>query len=153
MDKQVLGKATAWLALTFSEFSFTWWGCVSAMFWVPSGAAYVMAVDRIGIGITQAIVSSLVITVSVIWGLLFFNEPIHDYLLAVSAFVLLTGGVSTMAYYSVPSSTQLDQIAVNHDDEESQRQSSPLHENEDDVGDENLVSPLLDNDGCPPSLG
>jgi len=98
---------TCWLVLLWRPLNFTWLGVVSAAFWVPAGAAYVVAVDNVGVGITQAIVSSLVITVSTLWGLLFFHEPIRDGWLAALAFVLLAGGVGTMAYFSTQDKTDM----------------------------------------------
>ena len=103
---------TCWLVLLWRPLNFTWLGVVSAAFWVPAGAAYVVAVDNVGVGITQAIVSSLVITVSTLWGLFFFHEPIRDGWLAALAFSLLAGGVGTMAYFS----TQDGSVASNSSD-------------------------------------
>jgi hypothetical protein len=93
---------TSWIVLAFRPFRFTWWGIASGIFWVPAGAAYVLAVEHAGIGITQATVSSLIITVAMLWGTLFFEEEVSNPGLAACAFLLLAGGVSTMSYFSVP---------------------------------------------------
>ena len=39
---------TSWLILLWRPLHFSWLGVVSACFWVPSGAAYVLAVDHVG---------------------------------------------------------------------------------------------------------
>jgi len=46
---------TCWVILLFRPLYFTWLGVVSACFWVPAGAAYVVAVNHVGIGVTQAV--------------------------------------------------------------------------------------------------
>lgn len=100
--KSVWVFVTSWAILLVRPFAFTWWGVASGLCWVPAGAAYVVAVEHIGIGITQAIVSSLIILVATLWGTIFFHEDLKNTGLAALAFCLLAAGVATMSYFSVP---------------------------------------------------
>jgi multidrug transporter EmrE-like cation transporter len=146
---------TSWLVLTFRDFQFTWWGIVSAVFWVPAGAAYVVAVDHIGVGLTQAVVSASVITVSTLWGFLFFDEEVSNPGLAVLAFAMLAGGVSTMSYYSAPVSKERPVLsgtptgAVDEDSSRASDQPTPAPRSEKSASSVQQHSPLLGEQNTP----
>ena len=118
---------TCWLVLLWRPLHFTWLGVVSASFWVPSGAAYVVAVDNIGVGITQAIVSSLIIVMSNLWGVFFFKEDIESPGLAAAAFLLLALGISLMAYFSTaPSQGSTPHPNAEVDEETGEQPTNPV---------------------------
>jgi hypothetical protein len=147
--------ATCWLVLLWRPLKFTWLGVVSASFWVPAGAAYVVAVDHVGVGITQAIVSSLVITVSTLWGLLFFHEPVRSGWLAALAFALLAAGVSTMAYFSAPDepAAPIDHDCTGPDSSRRDDRDSDFRTLPSSGSASKGLSPLLSSDGLPDEAG
>lgn len=108
--KSVWCFLTAWLILTYVKFQFTWWGIISAIFWVPAGTAAVVAVKNVGVAVGQAIWSSLIVLVSTIWGFVIFHEKIVSIPLVVAGYVLLVCGLIGMAFFSVPKAKQLHEI-------------------------------------------
>jgi hypothetical protein len=60
VDPLVMQSVTSWFVLFINgqELSFTYWGIVSGLFWVPAGTLYIYAVKNCGIATTQGIVSS-----------------------------------------------------------------------------------------------
>ena len=56
------------------SFKFSWWGVLGALIWVFNGLAAIAAVQKAGIGVSQATWSALTIVVSFLWGSLYYRE-------------------------------------------------------------------------------
>lgn len=80
--------ATSFLVLTYNHFQFTWWGSVGAAIWVANGVMAIIAIQKAGLGICQAIWSALSIFVSFIWAAAVFHEPIKSLSLALVGEIL-----------------------------------------------------------------
>jgi hypothetical protein len=85
-----------------SLFTFTPWGIVSGLFWVPGGVATVYAVQSAGLAMGIGIGSSFIVLVSFVWGIFLFDEPIHSRDLAALAVLCMMAGLLGMSYYSAP---------------------------------------------------
>jgi len=95
---------TSWIVLAFGEeFTFTPWGIVSAMFWVPGGVATVYAVKNAGLAIGIGVGSSFIVLISFTWGIFVFKEHVHSVLDACLAVGCMMAGLLGMAYFSAPS--------------------------------------------------
>ena len=120
--------ATSWLILwgMGEEFSFTPWGIVSGLFWVPgyvaccgmtasfanfphslysivsSGIATVFAIKAAGLAIGIGIGSSFIVLVSFVWGIFVFQEKVHSRFYACTAILSMMLGLLGMSYYSAP---------------------------------------------------
>ena len=99
--------ATSWLVLTLPSahaplLTFTPWGIVSGLFWVPGGVATVYAVKRAGLAIGIGIGSSFIVLVSFIWGILIFEERVHSRWAASLAIFCMMMGIVGMSYFSSP---------------------------------------------------
>ena len=58
---------TSWLVILLGqEVTFTWWGLVSGLFWVPGGAFNIFAIRNAGLAISQGIVASSIVVVSLL---------------------------------------------------------------------------------------
>lgn len=58
---------TSWLVILLGqEVTFTWWGLVSGLFWVPGGAFNIFAIRNAGLAISQGIVASSIVMVSLL---------------------------------------------------------------------------------------
>jgi glucose uptake protein GlcU len=96
--------ATSWLVLLWGQpFSYTPWGIVSGLFWVPAGIATVFAIKNAGLAIAIGISASLIVLVSFTWGIFVFGEHVHSRLEACLAVLLMLCGLVGMAYFSAPS--------------------------------------------------
>lgn len=96
--------ATSWLILLWGEpFSYTSWGIVSGLFWVPGGVATVFAIKNAGLAISTGISASLIVLVSFGWGIFVFGEHVHSRLEACLAAICMLFGLVGMAYFSAPS--------------------------------------------------
>jgi glucose uptake protein GlcU len=96
--------ATSWLVLLWGEpFSYTPWGIVSGLFWVPGGIATVFAIKNAGLAIALGISASLIVLVSFTWGIFVFEEHVHSRLEACLAVLCMLCGLVGMAYFSAPS--------------------------------------------------
>lgn len=94
---------TSWLVLLWGvEFSFTPWGIVSGMFWVPSGIATIYAIKNAGLAIGMGVGSSFIVLVSFFWGIFVFGEHVHSRAQACFAVGCMLCGLVGMAYYSAP---------------------------------------------------
>lgn len=61
----LISSLTSWLVVLLGqEISFTRWGIVSGLFWVPAGTFNIFAIRTVGMATSQAIVSSTVVMVS-----------------------------------------------------------------------------------------
>jgi glucose uptake protein GlcU len=95
---------TSWLVLTLpnSHFTYTPWGIVSGLFWVPGGVATVYAVKKAGLAIGIGIGSSFIVLVSFIWGIMIFEEKVHSRWGASFAILCMMMGLFGMSYFSSP---------------------------------------------------
>eukprot|EP00227_Mantoniella_beaufortii_P020739 CAMPEP_0197602254 /NCGR_PEP_ID=MMETSP1326-20131121/36855_1 /TAXON_ID=1155430 /ORGANISM="Genus nov. species nov., Strain RCC2288" /LENGTH=136 /DNA_ID=CAMNT_0043169585 /DNA_START=19 /DNA_END=425 /DNA_ORIENTATION=- len=85
---------TCWLALLFVEFKFTWWGVVGAAIWVVNGTVAIVAVQKAGLSVAQALWSGLSIFVGFVWGAYVFEEPIKDVYMSFVALMLMAVGMA-----------------------------------------------------------
>ena len=97
--------------LTFSP-----WGIVSGLFWVPGGVATVYAVKSAGLALGVGIGSSFIVLVSFVWGIFIFHEPVHSQFGACAAILCMMTGLFGMSYYSAPIEPPM---RVGLDDEDS----------------------------------
>lgn len=95
---------TSWLVLAVpgQEFSFSPWGIVSGLFWVPGGIATVYAIKSAGIAIGIGIGSSFIVLVSFVWGIFIFQERVHSKGGASLAILCMMLGLAGMSYFSSP---------------------------------------------------
>ena len=95
---------TSWLFLLIrgEEVTFTPWGVVSAIFWVPGGVATIYAIKTAGLAIGIGVGSSFIVLVSFTWGIFFFDEHVHSRFQACAAVACMLCGLAGMAYYSAP---------------------------------------------------
>jgi len=95
---------TSWLFLLLrgEEFTFTYWGIVSGLFWVPGGVATIYAIKTAGLAVAIGTGSSFIVLVSFSWGIFFFDEHVHSRIQACAAVVCMLCGLAGMAYYSAP---------------------------------------------------
>lgn len=95
---------TSWLFLLIrgEEFTFTPWGIISGLFWVPGGVATIYAIKTAGLAIGIGVGSSFIVLVSFTWGIFFFDEHVHSRVQACSAVAFMLCGLGGMAYYSSP---------------------------------------------------
>jgi len=95
---------TSWIFLLIrgEEVTFTPWGIVSALFWVPGGVATIYAIKTAGLAIAIGVGGSFIVLVSFSWGIFFFDEHVHSRVQACSAIAFMLCGLAGMAYYSAP---------------------------------------------------
>lgn len=95
---------TSWLFLLIrgEKVTFTPWGIVSGLFWVPGGVATIYAIKTAGLAVAIGVGSSFIVLVSFSWGIFFFDEHVHSRIEACSAVACMLCGLAGMAYYSAP---------------------------------------------------
>lgn len=100
--KTVLCFVTSWLVLLLPhvDLTFTWWGMVSGLFWVPGGTAGIYAVRNAGLAVSQGTWSALKVMVAFVWGIGIFREHVRSKLGATVAVLLLITGLWGMSYFS-----------------------------------------------------
>lgn len=119
---------TSWLVLAFGEpFSYTPWGIVSAIFWVPSGVAAIAAIKMAGLAVAMGTLSSCIVLVSFSWGIFFFEEQIHSRGMACFAILLMMMGLCGMSYFS---SLETTAASCEEEGEENQIEYQPLTDEE-----------------------
>mmetsp|Transcript_27287 Transcript_27287/g.51556 ORF Transcript_27287/g.51556 Transcript_27287/m.51556 type:complete len:350 (+) Transcript_27287:104-1153(+) len=110
--KSLMCFLTSWLVVLLGqEVTFTWWGLVSGLFWVPGGAFNIFAIRNAGLAISQGIVASSIVMVSFIWGNIIFAEPAKSQMAAYTAVWLIMAGLYGMSYYSVSQQAVTEEIA------------------------------------------
>lgn len=124
---------TCWLVIPMGQkFSFTPWGIVSGLFWVPGATAGIYGIRNAGLAIAVGTWSSLGVISSVCWGLFVFHEHVHSVFRACCAGLLLCSGLVGMSQYSSPRATpakkgktETDQdtvpLLLNESDEDSEK--------------------------------
>jgi hypothetical protein len=94
---------TSWLVLFQEDFSYSPWGIVSGLFWVPGGVATIYAVKAAGLAVGIGIGSSFIVLVSFVWGIFIFKERVHSKFAASLAIMCMVFGLLGMSYFSSPS--------------------------------------------------
>jgi glucose uptake protein GlcU len=96
---------TSWLfvLLRGEKYTFTPWGIVSGLFWVPAGIATIYAIKTAGLAIGIGVGSSCIVLVSFTWGIFGFQEHVHNRVQACCAVGCMLLGLCGMAYFSSPS--------------------------------------------------
>jgi len=118
---------TSWIVLLLGEeVTFTPWGIVSGLFWVPGGVATVYAVKNAGLAIGIGVGSSFIVLISFTWGIFVFNEHVHSRLDACFAVGCMMVGLLGMAYYSAPSVSHPTPQLLREDSDDSS-EGSPYH--------------------------
>jgi glucose uptake protein GlcU len=126
--KSLMCFLTSWLVILLGQqVTFTWWGVVSGIFWVPGGAFNIFAIRNAGLAISQGIVASSIVMVSFIWGNIIFKEPAKSQVMAYSAVWLIMAGLYGMSYYST--SDWVD----NNDNETNNHRDHDFEEEEQDA--------------------
>ncbi|KAL9185384.1 hypothetical protein ACHAXT_003161 [Thalassiosira profunda] len=143
--KSLMCYLTSWLVVLLGqEVTFTWWGLVSGLFWVPGGAMNIFAIRNAGIAISQGIVASSIVLVSFIWGHYIFREPVNSEVLAYAAVWLIMSGLFGMSYYSTAESLAVE-ATIPSDTEEEEK------EEEQGLMDDDEQSDSFESDVTPPS--
>jgi glucose uptake protein GlcU len=102
--KTLMCFLTSWLVLLIpgQEFTFTRWGIISGLFWVPGGVATIYAVKAAGLAVGIGVGSSFIVLVSFTWGIFIFNESVESKIGACNAIFLMILGICGMAFFSSP---------------------------------------------------
>lgn len=123
--KSMMCFLTSWLVILLGqEVTFTYWGIVSGLFWVPGGAFNIFAIRNAGLAISQGIVASSIVMVSFIWGNLIFREPVKSQVIAYTAVSIIMAGLYGMSYYSTAeslSASSQSNSCINGEDEEEEQ--------------------------------
>lgn len=90
------------LAVPGTEFVWTPWGIVSALFWVPGGVSTIYAIKKAGLAVAVGIGNSFIVLVSFTWGIFIFQEDVKSRLHACLAVVIMCYGIVGMSYFSSP---------------------------------------------------
>lgn len=103
--KTTMCFVTAWIVLLLppsnpTPLTFTPWGIVSGMFWVPGGTLAIFAVRNAGLAVSQGTWSSMIVAVSFIWGIFGFHEGVKSRSHACVAVLIMMVGLWGMSYYS-----------------------------------------------------
>ena len=127
--KSLMCFVSSWLVILLGqEVTFTWWGVVSGLFWVPSGAFNIFAIRNAGLAVSQGIVSSSIVMVSFIWGNFVFKEPAKSRNMAYLAVLLIMTGLYGMSYYSTSDWHDRDNDTSSHCDVNEYEQDTFLND-------------------------
>lgn len=110
--------------------SWTPWGLLSGFLWVVGGTGGIYGIRMAGLAIAVGTWASVMIGVNFVWGILIFQEPVHNIWSTIGAFSLLAFGLVGMSHFSAP---------------EKQMQSST----EDGNNDGQQLSPTSNNNNTP----
>jgi len=101
--KSLVCFASSWLVLALGQpFSYTPWGILSALFWVPGGIAVIFSIRNAGLALTVGINGSLIVLVSFTWGIFVFGEEVHSVVGACTAVAIMCLGIAGMSFSSSP---------------------------------------------------
>lgn len=102
--------AMSWLVLMMGVApSFTPWGILSGTLWVLGGTGGIYAIRKAGMAIAVGTWASVMIIVNFVWGILIFQEPVHDIAGVTEAFLLLAVGLVGMSIFAAPSDRENEQ--------------------------------------------
>lgn len=104
------------------EVRWTNWGILSGLFWVPAACCGIYGIRNAGLAIAVGIWSSMNVIMSMLWGILIFQERFDSLLHTSMAFSILIFGLVGMSRYSKPPAPTIS--AKTHDDEEATVDSS-----------------------------
>eukprot|EP01082_Thalassiosira_pseudonana_P005134 g4680.t1.2.5e174189 g4680 g4680.t1 contig16:43451-44874(+) len=154
--KSLMCFLSSWLVLLCGqEFTFTWWGIVSGLFWVPAGAFNIFAIRNAGLAVSQGIVSSSIVMVSFIWGDLIFREAVKSELIAYFAVCLIMAGLYGMSFFST-SEEQPEHTSVSDNDNNGEEKLDLMrHESSDSFdssNDNSSMGPLEISERRKPSI-
>ncbi|KAL3921744.1 MAG: hypothetical protein SGARI_006607, partial [Bacillariaceae sp.] len=147
---------TSWLfvLLRGEKYTFTPWGIVSGLFWVPGGVATIYAIKTAGIAIGIGVGSSFIVLVSFGWGIFVFDEHVHNRVQACIAVGCMLLGLCGMAYFSSPKvahashpqqeSTSEPQVNIGGAYYHALRPEDPDFLRPDEDEDPNIAGPLTD---------
>lgn len=82
-----------------------WWGVVGAAIWVGNGTVAIIAVQKAGLSIAQALWSGLSIFVGFVWGAYVFEEPVKDLGMSFLALLLMVRSRSRSDTLAPPSTS------------------------------------------------
>jgi len=109
--KVIMCFLTAWLVVPLGEpFSFTPWGIVSGVFWVPGATAGIYGIRNAGLAISVGTWSSLIVVSSFSWGILVFREEVKSIPGAFCAMLMLCAGLGGMSRFSHPPKRKEDVV-------------------------------------------
>ena len=101
--KVIMCFLTCFLVIPMGEpFSFTPWGIVSGIFWVPGATAGIYGIRNAGLAISVGTWSSLIVVSSFSWGILVFREEVKSIPGAFCAMLMLCAGLGGMSRFSHP---------------------------------------------------
>mmetsp|Transcript_26443 Transcript_26443/g.48662 ORF Transcript_26443/g.48662 Transcript_26443/m.48662 type:complete len:377 (-) Transcript_26443:89-1219(-) len=139
--KSLMCFLTSWLVVLLGQkVTFTWWGIVSGLFWVPGGAFNIFAIRNAGLAISQGIVASSIVMVSFIWGNIIFREPAKSQVFAYAAVWLIMAGLYGMSYFSTAESLPAEIGNKSEHGEEQEEEEDLMRKTSDSF--ENDSSPL-----------
>jgi hypothetical protein len=113
--------------------AWTWWGLLSGLLWVLGGTGGIYAIRMAGLAIAVGTWASVMIAVNFAWGILVFQEPIHDIGGTLVAFLLLAAGLVGMSVFAAPSSAHTprsDAVVLEMEDGSAASSVPPLDEEE-----------------------
>eukprot|EP00547_Thalassionema_nitzschioides_P018861 CAMPEP_0194238394 /NCGR_PEP_ID=MMETSP0158-20130606/5156_1 /TAXON_ID=33649 /ORGANISM="Thalassionema nitzschioides, Strain L26-B" /LENGTH=404 /DNA_ID=CAMNT_0038972635 /DNA_START=9 /DNA_END=1223 /DNA_ORIENTATION=+ len=157
--KSLVCFLTSWLVILLGqEVTFTPWGIVSGLFWVPGGTFNIFAIRNAGLAISQGVVAATIVLVSFIWGNLIFGEPVKSEVIACESVLIMMVGLFGMSYYSTPESegtAEFIKVNIEEDAEDVTRKKidSPINKDDDSNEDTRMKLPLQSTPAKrPPSL-
>lgn len=140
---------TCWLVLLVPNvhFSFTYWGLLSGLAWIPGGTAGIYAVRNAGLAVSQGTWSALKVAIAFVWGIGVFQERVRSRTAATIAVVLLIAGLWGMSFFSsrrMIGSRPGDRHDGDNDEEYSELEQPLLGEEADGTNSEDLLLPTND---------
>ena len=140
--KTLMCLESCWVVLLIGEeFTYTPWGIVSGLFWVPAGTSAIFAIRNAGLAVSQGIWSALIVLVSFFWGIFIFDEAVASRVVATFAILLMVAGLWGMGHYSVPAESHLSYTPASDLEEDEpvnfgdHRDDSSFRDEEDDIAD------------------
>jgi glucose uptake protein GlcU len=117
---------TSWLFVLVrgESYTFTPWGIVSGLSWVPGGVATIYAIKTAGLAIGIGVGSSFIVLMSFGWGIFVFDEHVHNRAQACIAVGCMLLGLCGMAYFSSPTVAH----AASHSDNNNTEPQIHIHD-------------------------
>jgi hypothetical protein len=141
--KTAMCFVTCWIVLLLGHpFSFSPWGIVSGLFWVPGGVGTIFAVKTAGMAVGVGVASSVIVLVSFTWGIFVFQENVRSRLGACFAVAMMIFGIIGMSNYSAPDYSLVDNTLSNMLQNEQQSIETSFHENSPQRGEENQAQSI-----------